>query len=85
MSAVNVPSGIAFGVTLMPAAPPGPVKILKIERYVPGGGSKLVGDVVEEHPPMSRVQRMTRTDRFRGLFDMCVPFYLYKRKRRLET
>jgi hypothetical protein len=60
MSAVNVPSGIAFGVTLMPANPVSPITDVKAERYVPGGGSRSVGDVgedvEEEHAPMSSVQ-----------------------------
>ena len=62
MSAVNVPSGIAFGVTLMPANPASPLRDVKVERYVPGGGSSLEGDVgedvAEEHAPMSSVQTM---------------------------
>ena len=65
MSAVNVPSGIAFGVTLMPAKPVSPFRAVKVERYVPGGGSNFVGDgaedVVEEHAPISRVQTMIGT------------------------
>jgi hypothetical protein len=65
MSAVNVPSGIAFGVTLMPAKPVSPFSAVKVERYVPGGGSNFVGDgaedVVEEHAPISRVQTMIGT------------------------
>jgi hypothetical protein len=32
-----------------------------VERYVPGGGSKFVGAVVEEHAPMGSVQRMSGT------------------------
>src|SRR4051794_13946136 len=63
MSAVNVPSGIAFGVTLMPANPVSPFRGVKVERYAPGGGSSFVGDVgravVEEHAPMRSVQTMT--------------------------
>jgi hypothetical protein len=62
MSAVNVPSGIAFGVTLMPANPVSPFRAMKVDRYVPGGGSNLaggvVGDVVDEHAPMSTAQTM---------------------------
>ncbi len=63
MSAVNVPSEIGFGVTLMPANPISPFNEVKVERYAPGGGSNLVGDVgedaVEEHAPMSSVQMMS--------------------------
>jgi len=62
MSAVSVPSGTAFGVTLMPPNPVSPFKAVKVERYAPGGGSNLVGDVgedvVEEHAPMSSAQTM---------------------------
>jgi hypothetical protein len=62
MSAVYVPSGIAFGVTLMPPNPVSPFRKVKVERYVPGGGSSLVGDVgedvAEEHAPMSSAQTM---------------------------
>jgi hypothetical protein len=43
---------------------------VKAERYVPGGGSKVVGAVVEEQAPMSSVQRMTGTGS--DVFDMCV-------------
>src|SRR5438477_12937812 len=99
MSAVNVPSGIALGVTLMPPNPPSPFRNMKVERYVPGGGSSLVGDVAEEHAPMSMVQRMRgtakridppwtsteRTTPVRGLFDIDVPSYLWKRKAAAET
>jgi len=62
MSAVNVPSGMAFGVTLMPAKPVSPFRDVKVERYAPGGGSNFVGDVgravVDEHAPMSSVPAM---------------------------
>jgi hypothetical protein len=62
MSAVYVPSGIAFGVTLIPPKPVSPFRNVKVERYAPGGGSNLVGDVgevvVEEHALMSKVQTM---------------------------
>ena len=64
MSAVNVPSGIAFGVTLMPANPVSPFEDVKVDRYAPGGGSNFVGDVgedmVEEHAPMNSAQTMRR-------------------------
>ena len=40
MSAVYVPSAIAFGVTLMPPNPVSPFRKVKLERYVPGGGSR---------------------------------------------
>src|SRR5438045_2297294 len=74
ISAVNVPPGIAFGVTLMPANPVSPITDVKAERYVPGGGSSLVGDVgedvEEEHAPRSSVQTMedavVRIDPSRG-------------------
>jgi hypothetical protein len=91
MSAVNVPSGIAFGVTLIPANPVSPFRGVKVERYVPGGGPNFVGDgavdVVEEHAPMSRMPPMigvvTRIDRslssavmHTGLFVMDIPLSL---------
>src|SRR5205814_1776733 len=51
-----------FGVTLMPANPVSPISEVKVERYAPGGGSNLVGDVVddivEEHAPTISVQTM---------------------------
>jgi hypothetical protein len=71
MSAVNVPSGIAFGVTLMPANPVSPFRDVKEERYIPGGGSNLVGDMVEdvvEHAPRNSVQMMRRAVRRTRLF-----------------
>jgi len=75
MSAVNVRSGIAFGVTLMPANPFSPFRDVKVERYAPGGGSSvvgdIVGDVVVEHAPKSSVPTMRS-----GLFVMAIPFYL---------
>jgi hypothetical protein len=44
----------------MPANPVSPFSPVKVERYVPGGGSGLVGDVgedvVEEHALMSSTQ-----------------------------
>ena len=89
MSAVYVPSGIAFGVTLMPANPASPFRDVKVERYVPGGGSSLVGDIVEEvaleHAPMSSVQRMRRAVAHTGRFVIGIPFCLYKRKNSRET
>jgi hypothetical protein len=74
MSAVNVPSGIAFGVTLIPPKPVSPLRNVNVERYVPGGGSNRVLDdgevVVEEHALMSKVQTMSgavkRINRSRG-------------------
>jgi hypothetical protein len=60
MSAVYVPSGIAFGVTLIPPKPVSPFRNVKVERYAPGGGSSLLGDVgedvAEEHALMSSAQ-----------------------------
>jgi hypothetical protein len=56
--AANVPSGIAVGETLIPPNPVSPFRNVKVDRYVPGGGSNLVGDVGEEHAPMSIVQRI---------------------------
>jgi hypothetical protein len=76
MSAVYVPSGMVFGVTPMPANPVSPFRAVKVERYVPGGGSNGAGDVVvgvveEEHAPMSSVQTMkgarNRIDRSRSV------------------
>ena len=58
ISAVNVPSGIALGVTLMPAKPVSPLRAAKTERYAPGGASSFVGDVADEHA-MSSVQTMS--------------------------
>src|SRR5580765_8905769 len=69
ISAVNVPSGIALGVTLMPAKPVSPLRAAKTERYAPGGASSFVGDVADEHA-MSSVQTMSgaakRIDSSRG-------------------
>src|SRR3954468_14114877 len=48
MSAAIVPSGTALGVMLMPANPVSPFRAVNVERYAPGGGSKLVGDVGED-------------------------------------
>jgi hypothetical protein len=46
----------------MPPNPVSPFRKVKVERYVPGGGSSLVGDVgedvAEEHAPMSSAQTM---------------------------
>jgi hypothetical protein len=53
--AANVPSGIAVGETLIPPNPVSPFRNVKVDRYVPGGGPKLVGEVGEEHAPMSIV------------------------------
>jgi hypothetical protein len=61
MSAAKVPSGTAFGVTLMPPNPPSPFRGVKVERYVPGGGSSLVGEVVDEHAPRIIVLRRNET------------------------
>src|SRR5436309_339244 len=93
MSDADRPPGTDLGVTLMPPHPPSPFRKVKVERYVPGGGSSLVegvalvGDVVEEHAPLSIVQTMSgtakrieppwtsteRTTPVRGLFDIDVP------------
>jgi hypothetical protein len=67
---------MVFAVTPMPANPVSPFRAVKVERYVPGGGSNGVGDVVvgvveEEHAPMSSVQTMkearNRIDRSRSV------------------
>jgi hypothetical protein len=47
---------------LMPANPVSPFSAVKVERYAPGGGSRLVGAVaedVEEHAPVISVQPMS--------------------------
>jgi hypothetical protein len=80
MSAVYVPSVIAFGVTLMPADPVSPFRGVKVARYAPGGGSNLVGDIVEgvvlEHAPFSSVQTMRRALAHTHLFVIGIPFCL---------
>jgi hypothetical protein len=89
MSAVNVPSGIALGVTLMPANPVSPFRDVKEERYVPGGGSNLAGDIAEgdvlEHAPRSSVQMMRRAVAPTDLFVIDIPFCLCKRKNSRKT
>src|SRR5437763_534235 len=61
-SAANVPSGIGFGVILMPANPVSPFRDVKVARYASGGGSSFVGDVgedvAEEQAPMRSAQTM---------------------------
>jgi hypothetical protein len=63
MSAASVPSGMGFGVILMPANPDSPFTTVKVERYVPGGGSNFVGAVGEEHTLPSAVQSISETAR----------------------
>src|SRR6266478_3023465 len=42
----------------MPPDPLSPLRLMNVERYAPGGGSSLLGDVAEEHAPRSVVQRI---------------------------
>jgi len=73
----------------MPANPVSPFRGVKVKRYVPGGGSNLVGDIVEdvvlEHAPRSSAQIMRRAVAPTDLFVIGIPFCLYKRKNSRKT
>ena len=61
MFAAIVASGMAIGVTLMPANPASPFTTVKEERYAPAGGSGFVGVVGEEHELLRTVQSVSET------------------------
>jgi hypothetical protein len=73
----------------MPANPVSPFRDVKEERYVPGGGSNLVGDVAEgdvlEHAPRSSAQMMRSAVAHTDLFVIDIPFCLCKRKNSRQT
>jgi hypothetical protein len=71
MSAAIVPSGTGFGVTLMPANPVSPLRTVKVERYVPGGGSSLVGVAGEEHALLNPVKSMSEMAKRIGPHTSC--------------
>jgi hypothetical protein len=67
-------------VTLIAANPVSPFRGVKVKRYVPGGGSSLLGDIVEdvalEHAPMSSAQTMRVAVAYTGRFVIGIPFCL---------